>query len=240
MRFAEGPPGFTPLNPAKAVRKYQRHLPHWVQSGATYFVTFHLADSLPAAELTELNALRAAWQRSHPEPRSEDDWRELSRETMTRIEKWLDAGYGACQLREATLARLVGNALHHFHGQRYALHAWCVMPNHVHVLFRPLEGHEPEDILKSWKGFTARELNKRLARRGTLWQQESYDTMIRDSVHLAKAVRYIGRNPAKAGLPPKQWLRWIDPGWQRCGWGFEDEENDTRIREEPATEDFPA
>ena len=119
---------------------------------------------------------------------------------MVRIGAWLDEGHGSCRLRDAALARIVGNALRHFDGQRYVLNAWCVMPNHAHVLFRPLGGHATEEILKSWKGFTARELNKRLGRGGKVWHEESYDTLIRDAAHLAKAVRYIERNPGKAGL----------------------------------------
>lgn len=240
MSFAAGPPGFAPFDPDKPVQKYRRHLPHWTQTGATYFATFRLADSLPTARLAELQEFRAAWERNHPQPRSDDVMRELSREIMRRIETWLDAGYGSCHLREPALAHVVGNAFRHFHGERYEMNAWCVMPNHVHVLFRPRPGHGPGDILRSWKSFTARELNKRLGRTGTLWQQESYDTMIRDTLHLAKAVRYIGQNPAKAGLTHKQWHRWIDPDWERCGWGFRDGDDHAFIREEDSLEDFPA
>jgi len=137
MRFADGPPGFTPADPVKPIRRYHRHLPPWVQPGASYLVAFHLADSLPAAKLLELRELRDRWMRSHSGPQSDDAWRELSRLMMARIETWLDAGHGECLLRGAAMAQIESNALHHFHGERYALHAWCVMPNHVHVLFRP-------------------------------------------------------------------------------------------------------
>jgi hypothetical protein len=57
------PPGFQGLHPDKPVTVYQRHLPHWRQDGATYFVTFRLADSLPQSKLEELAGLKAAWER---------------------------------------------------------------------------------------------------------------------------------------------------------------------------------
>jgi hypothetical protein len=60
------PPCFQGLHPDKPVTVYQRHLPHWRQDGATYFVTFRLADSLPQSKLDELAALKEAWQRRHP------------------------------------------------------------------------------------------------------------------------------------------------------------------------------
>jgi putative transposase len=47
---------------------------------------------------------------------------------------------------------------------------------------------------------------------------------VRDEEHLWRVVQYIGRNPRKAGLPREQWVRWIDPAWQKAGWNFVDEE----------------
>src|SRR6516165_10187995 len=60
------PPGFQGLHPDKPVTVYQRHLPHWRQEGATYFVTFRLADSLPQYKLDELAALKEESERRHP------------------------------------------------------------------------------------------------------------------------------------------------------------------------------
>lgn len=56
--------------------------------------------------------------------------------------------------------------------------------------------------------------------RGPLWAEESYDRIIRDEEHLYRVIQYIGRNVAKAGLPKSHWYRWIDPSWERSGWGF--------------------
>lgn len=74
-----------------------------------------------------------------------------------------------CAERPAN-ARIVADALHHFNGERYEIVLFVVMPNHVHVLFRPLAKNTLSAILKSWKGFTAREINKRIGKTGALWQ----------------------------------------------------------------------
>ena len=227
MSFISGPPGFVPFNPQGAVRKYRRHLPHWIQDGATYFITFRLADSLPAEKLRELEAFRERWlcEHAYEEPGTHTVT-ELQREVMRKIEAWLDAGSGECWFREEKCARLVANTLLHFHQKRYALGAHCVMPNHVHLVVRPFLGHDPDELLKSWKGFSAKEVNVITGRQGNLWAGESHDTIVRDAAHLAKVVRYIGNNPKKAGIPKERWFRWVDPEWQRLGWGFEDEDNE--------------
>ena len=80
------------------------------------------------------------------------------------------------------------------------------MPNHVHVLFRLLGSHRLEDVIKSWKGFTAREINRLLQRRGPLWQQDYWDRMIRNEEHLLSCRNYIRDNPMKARLRAGQFL----------------------------------
>lgn len=220
MSFVKGPPHFEPLDWSKPIRKSRRKLPHWVQDGATYFITFRLADSLPREKLDELDRMQKRWERDHPPPCSEEDWQQFHRESMQRVDEWLDAGSGECWLRDGACASIVTRAMHHFDGQRYFLSSYCVMPNHVHLSVQPLAGFEPSDVLKSWKGFTAREINKHLKREETVWEPESYDTIVRDVEHLWKVLRYIGRNPVKAGIPEGNWVRWVSPLWERAGFGF--------------------
>jgi hypothetical protein len=81
-----------------------------------------------------------------------------------------------------------------------------------------------EEVLDSIKGFVSRKVNAKLGRSGALWQEKSYDRIIRDEEHLFRVVQYIGRNPGKAGLPRHAWIRWIHPEWERAGWGFRDVE----------------
>ena len=76
------------------------------------------------------------------------------------------------------------------------------MHNHVHAVMKPIDGFELEEILSSIKGFVSRKVNKLLGRQGKLWEQESYDRIIRDDEHLYQVIQYIGNNPAKAGYNP--------------------------------------
>ena len=122
---------------------------------------------------------------------------------------FLDSGYGSCFLRDQRLAEIVEVALLHFDGHRYALHAWCVMPNHVHTLFTPTIEFTMSQIVHSWKSFTAHQCNKVLGRTGRFWAREPFDRYIRNQRHFLNALTYIEDNPVKAGLcgKPEDW-RW--------------------------------
>src|SRR5262249_38312856 len=145
------PPGFRGLDPDRPVTVYRRNLPHLRQDGATYFVTFRLADSLPQSKLQYLRRLRAEGERTHPPPRSEEDWQERTREITGRAEAWLDEGHGACSLREPRWADELRDRLHHFQGERYLLSCWAIMPNHCHLAIRPNEGQDLEELLGAMK-----------------------------------------------------------------------------------------
>jgi REP element-mobilizing transposase RayT len=203
-----------------------RHLPHWRQEGATYFVTFRLGDSLPQSKLQELEALRREWEERHPPPRTEEQWQQLTHETTRHVEHWLDQGLGSCRLKDDVAAKLVADAMHHFDGERYELGCYVVMPNHVHGIVRPVQGDaDPlQRVLKSWKGYTGWQINQMFALTSSFWQDETFDRIIRDEEHLYRAIQYIGSNPAKAGLEPQAVRRWIRPEWEKSGWRFEDDE----------------
>jgi Rad3-related DNA helicase/REP element-mobilizing transposase RayT len=182
------------------------YLPHWTRGGAVYAVTFRLADSLPQSVLEgwwrDRDAiLQNAKQQGRPLTDHEiETLRALHSE---RIETYLDAGHGACWLRNPEAASAVAGALKHFHGERYRLLAWCVMPNHVHAVVQPTAGFELPQILHSWKRHAAREANKVLGRTGEFWQPEYYDHLVRDEDDLRHAVEYAWGNPEKSG-----WNNW--------------------------------
>lgn len=185
------PPGFAGLDENKPVRFYTRHLPHWRQDGATYFVTFRLCDSLPQSKLAELRALRDAWKRHHPPPQDEAAWQTLLRSTTERVERWLDEGMGACWLKHPALAAHVTEAMHHFDGQRYELGGYTVMPNHVHAIVRPVlcDEYPLENIVGSWKQFATRKIAAGVAVDGPLFQQECFDKILRDEEHLYRTLQ---------------------------------------------------
>ena len=118
------------------------------------------------------------------------------------------------------VARVVEDALLYFRGQRYALHAWCVMPDHVHVLMTPFEDRSLDTILHSWKSFTANEVNKMLHRAGALWQPESFDHLVRSQQAFERFIAYIEANPVQASLcvEPSAWP--FSSARHRCGVGF--------------------
>jgi len=215
------PAGFRGLDPNLPIRVYHRRLPHWRQDGTTYFVTFRLADSIPQTHLAALKRWRQIWESENPEPRSETQWKSLARNITSQTEKWLDEGFGDCVLAQAELRGRLEDSLFKFQDHRYLLSCYVVMPNHVHCLIKPLHGFELEIILKSLKGYTARQINSRLGKSGNLWEAESYDRVIRDEEHLYRVVQYIGRNPLNAGLRNDQYSRWVHPDWIQAGWCFQ-------------------
>lgn len=217
------PPGFQGLDEHREVKVYVRHLPHWRQDGATYFVTFRLHDSLPESKLRELRVMRAAWERANRPPHSQEALQDLSYRVMRRVEQWLDQGMGECLLREPRWAEMATAAMHHFDGERCELGAYVVMPNHVHAVVRPLlpERYPLEHLLQSWKAVSARNINAARCAQGNFWQEECFDRIIRDEEHLWRAIQSIGRNPAKAKLRPEECRLWLRPAWSELGWRFE-------------------
>ncbi len=117
-----------------------------------------------------------------------------------RIEAYLDRGEGQAWLRDPRIAGLVQDALRHFDGTRYHLHAWTVMPNHIHALLTLTTGGDLSAVVHSWKSYTAKAANRALGRTGTFWQADYFDRGIRDQRHFAAVVSYIEENPVKAGL----------------------------------------
>ena len=128
-----------------------------------------------------------------------------------RIEAYLDAGRAACYLNNPDVAEVVATALQFFEGRRYRQFAWCVMPNHVHSVFRPLPNWPLERVLHSWKSFTSKEADKPLHRTGSFWEPEYYDHLIRSEQEFNQYVAYVASNPLKAGLKDWRWV-WVAPG----------------------------
>jgi len=156
------------------------YLPHFDSPETVQFVTFRLADSLPVEAIARI--------------------REAISLSDSERDSFLDAGTGECWLRRPEIAAVVEEALLHFDDIRYRLLAWTIMPNHVHALIEPRNGHGLGDIVGSWKRYTARMANRILERSGQFWQDDYWDTYIRNERHYESAVAYIENNPVKAGL----------------------------------------
>jgi REP element-mobilizing transposase RayT len=159
------------------------YLPHCDTPGLLQAITFRLEDSLPVQVLHRL------MQESENEV-----------EKLKHIEQMLDAEHGECWLKQPAVAHIVEDALLHGDGRSYCLLAWCVMPNHVHVLIETQNGYSLPKVVQGWKSYTARLINRHLGRTGTVWMRDYFDRYIRDDHHLAAVITYIHANPVKAGL----------------------------------------
>jgi REP element-mobilizing transposase RayT len=161
-----------------------KHLPHFDAPGTQQFITYRLADAMPAVRRSEWEAIL------HLEDKLEK---------QRKIEAYSDRGYGDCSLRDPRVAEIVQENWWHHDGMKYRLLAWCVMPNHVHALIELWQTPMGE-ILNSWKGYTSKQANRVLGRTGTFWEEDYFDHYIRDEKHFWRVVHYIENNPVKAHL----------------------------------------
>ena len=171
---------------------YERNLPHWHPSAKNLFITWRLSGSLPRAMIEAL--------------RKNDSLPPGKR--FLEFDLQLDRGaFGPTWLEDARIAPLIVGALRRAEKRRLcALHAFVVMPNHVHVLLEPAA---PLPIItKAIKGATARAGNLILRRIGkSFWQDESFDHWVRNAAEFTRVLSYIERNPVSAGLVkhPQDW-----------------------------------
>jgi putative transposase len=210
---------------------YRRNLPHIQPIGATFFVTFRLKDSIPAAMLSQL---RQEYEEKKAQLKKEPPElygllvHDARKRYFARYDALLDdIQHGPDYLRQPAIAGLVREELHRFDGELYNLLAYCIMPNHVHILIdtslqipasfesTDLESlnYKPLDvIMKRIKGPSAVAANRLLGREGKFWQRESYDHFVRNERELGNIIRYILENPVKAG-----WVgHWEDWAFSYC------------------------
>jgi len=224
----------------------RRNLPHWYVPGALHFVTFRLAGTLPAGVIDDLQRRKAEWLRQKRSAATCEaaHRRQVHKRLFAVYDEYLDHHQEVDHLAEPRVAALVRRSLYHLHGEKYGLSAYCILPNHVHVLFLPYSLHLPTEaalkrepgecadavsplsgIMHSLKGYTGHEANKILRRKGSFWQHESYDHWVRDEDELERIVEYINTNPVKADLAraPQDWVwssahdRFLTDG-DPCGW----------------------
>lgn len=222
---------------------YRRNLPHWQFPDATYFVTYRLFGSIPQSVIEQLKAeYQAALRRvGTPELRSgasvaaREDSPERSsgvqpsvtpperssgvrydeqKRYFARFDALLDQNpNGPYWLQEPEIAQINWDALLFYHDKLYRMYAFCIMSNHIHVLFEALPGTPPlEDIMQRLKRYTGVQCNKVLGRTGNpFWESESYDHIVRKG-EFGPILDYILNNPVKA----KQVSAWQDWKWTYC------------------------
>lgn len=198
---------------------YERELPHYQPRDTTYSGVFRIAGSLPADVVAALQSERGEFRRglSGMDKRRRKEWfRKYSLERFMKFDSLLDhESTGPRWLKDSRIAEIVVKAMHHWDEKAYELLAYCIMPNHVHMVLStgaastiylpefPLKGPTPyhlTNILTSIKKYSALRANRLLYRSGPFWQDESYDHVVRDEKELERTIWYVLENPVKAGL----------------------------------------
>jgi REP element-mobilizing transposase RayT len=161
----------------------QRRLPHVYAIGQPLFVTFRLYGSLPVGREFPKESL-------------------TSGQAFVAMDRLLDtARFGPIHLKRPEVASLVRGSIQHPARTDCDLHAWVIMPNHVHLLLTP--HGDVSRLLRRLKGYSARQANQLLGRTGQpFWQDESYDHLVRNGEEFRRIESYVLTNPVRAGLAP--------------------------------------
>ncbi|MCW0217816.1 MAG: transposase [Prosthecobacter sp.] len=203
---------FAPFDWEAVQTTYRGRLPHLTHPDAIYFVTFRLGDSVPLEVSRRWSEERSDWLQYNPTPWTEDIEKEYHRRFTMTMERYLDASHGSCLLRDLKLREEIIRSLYHDDGTLYELGDWVIMPNHVHVLMKPMAEKPVSTVLGPIKGASSRRINQLTNRRGSLWMDESFDHVVRSLNSLRKFQQYISNNPQKARLTEQEYTfeqRWL-------------------------------
>lgn len=198
--------------------RYRRNLPHIHPTGNPLFITFRLANSLPVQVILDLQAQREHELRAAAKMASLE-LQEIEERYFNCYDEWLDrCSTGPHWLASESVAQIVSEKILEMQSKRYELIAYCIMPNHCHLLIantvkesarhRGKSAQYPvTETLRLLKGSTARYSNQFLGRSGQFWHDESYDHYVRTEKELERTILYILHNPVKAGLV-QEWRAW--------------------------------
>jgi len=198
---------------------YRRNLPHWQEPGAEYFVTFRLAGSLPKEVLRQLKESRDVFKKKfHQKADYQLRSRRFEDKFFKKYESLLDGqSTGPHWLKNNKIAAIVMESLHFRDHKEYDLYAYCIMSNHVHLVFRDLSSNQEDQkteesfpvtkTMQGLKSYTGLMANRELNRTGSFWCEESYDRLIRNANELENKIQYTLNNPVKIDLV-KTWRDW--------------------------------
>jgi REP element-mobilizing transposase RayT len=186
--------------------------------GHPLFITFRLANSLPIEALAKLKAMRER-ELKNSRGKSPEEIYNIEMKHFGRYDEWLDRCVsGPRWLADETVARTLSEKIHAMDGQHFRVLAYCIMPNHVHLLIESIiaeylkhRGKTAKspitDALRLLKGNTGRSCNLLLQQSGAFWHHESYDHYARDEQELERIIKYILHNPVQAKLV-EDWKKW--------------------------------
>jgi len=195
---------------------YKRRLPHFYEDSHPVFLTWRLKFSLPEHISQHLKEMKAEHDKQ-TQNLSEEYIKMQGYTYHKKIFGFMDEKLGLERdlpdfLKQPEIAQIVRESLLFHNDKKYSLHAFCIMPNHVHVLITPF-AKKPEFqktlslITQNWKRYTARQINTILDRTGSLWSAETYDHLVRNEQEFSRIISYILQNPKRANLV-KDWNEW--------------------------------
>jgi putative transposase len=192
---------------------YRRRLPHYQPVDSILFSTFRIVNSLPNAVLSELTSdYRFRLQQIEAEQDQQRRFKMIHDEQQRyfgHFDDYLDrVSTDVRWLQNPDVANIVHNTILHYNERDYDIVAFCVMPNHVHLVTDMRGKNKPlHVVLQKIKSYTAVQSNVLLERSGPFWHHENYDHVIRNGEELKRIVRYVIENPVSAGLV-RQWNEW--------------------------------
>jgi len=177
---------------------HRRNLPHLYYNEGIYFITYRLYGSIPQSELEKLQVKMNSL--------SMDEQKKI----FDEYDKLLDTDpAGTNFLSIPQIAEICKQSISFFDGKDIRVICYCIMPTHIHLVFELLNKKKSiSNIMGSIKKFSARKSNEYLKRKGTFWQSESFDRLVRDEKELYFIIKYVLLNPVTAGLVDeyKSWL----------------------------------
>ncbi len=197
--------------------QWDRTRPHRHQPAAICFLTIRLNDSIPKSvvqrwhreriEFLQRNGVQVNrdWKTGYQQLPPEKQ-KQFKKNFSRQRETTLDECRGECELAKPVAAMEVANSLMSFHGDRYWMGDFVIMPNHVHCLVAFRESGIAKTQPGGWMRFSARKINKLIGRTGVLWFPEPFDHLVRSEEQLEYLRSYIEENPIKAKLKKGTYL----------------------------------
>lgn len=176
------------------------YLPHVDANTLLQHVVFRTFGSLPKQVVREVETAPLFLQRS-------------------LIDEALDTSLNGHIFADPTYADIMQSALRYFDGDRYDLQAWCIMPNHVHVVLVTDPDVLLGAIVKSWKHSVAWRINKLQGTQGPIFAKDYFDRFVRNSRQAEAAINYVEANPVKAKMVNQScaW-QWSSVYFRAQGW----------------------
>lgn len=169
---------------------------------AIYFLTIHLRDAIDEevrgewiSENDRLQSMEAGGSINVEERRN------FNRMLEQWFDRFLNAGAGSSLFLNDSQAREADAVLQQFNTARYRLHAWTVMPNHIHAVIQPAEGFRLADIVSTWRD----SISSRIGQPVTIFETEFFGRQLKSKEEYDRYVNEVQADAEKAGLSGWPW-----------------------------------